>query len=64
MPKGYKAGLSAVVAERVAMALVGGVSAQVARASNMAKKNISARAMVPEIIKGGATSGNILTGWN
>lgn len=64
MPKGYKAGLSAVVAERVAMALVGGVSAQVARASNMAKKNLSARAMVPEIIKGGATSGNILTGWN
>lgn len=64
MPKGYKSGFAAVVAERVAGALVGGVSPQVAKASNMAKKNLGARAMVPAIINGGATPGNILTGWN
>lgn len=64
MPKGYKAGFSAVLAERVATVLVGSVSAQVARASNMAKKTLGASAMVPGIIRGGATTGNILTGWN
>lgn len=64
MPKGYKAGFSAVLASRVGGTLVGKVSPEVRTAANAATKALGARAMVPGIINGGATPGNILTGWN
>ena len=63
MPNGYKAGIAAVLAEGVASSVLGGIPPAVAKAANQARKNLSARALVPGIVNGGATPGNILTGW-
>ena len=62
-PRGYKSGLSAVLAERVASTLIGNVPPEVTKKANQARKNISATTMIPGIINGGTTAGNILTGW-
>ena len=64
MPRGYKAGLSAMLAERVANTLVGGAPASVTKAANSARATLRAQSMAPGVINGGATPGNILTGWN
>lgn len=63
MPQGYRSGLAAVLAERVAPAVVGAVPPSVAKASNSARQRLGSQSSAPAIISGGAPSGNILTGW-
>lgn len=63
MPKGYKAALSALLAEKMAPTMVGGVPAPVAQAAQKARNQLSQQAVNPAVIGGNRTAGNILTGW-
>lgn len=63
MPKGYRSALSAILAERMANSLVGGIKPDVAQAAAAARRRLRAQSSNPGIINGGAGPGNILTGW-
>jgi len=63
MPNGFKSGLSAVLAERVALPVVGSVPPDVRRAASAARETLAAQVAEPAIIGAGTVSGNILTGW-
>lgn len=63
MPKGYKAALSALLAEKMAPTMLGGVSAPVATAAQKARSQLAQQAMNPAILGGGTGRGNILGGW-
>lgn len=63
MPKGYKSALSAMLAEKMAPTMLGGVTAPVASASKAARKRLAGQAVNPAIIGGNHTRGSILSGW-
>lgn len=63
MPKGYRSALAALLAERMANSLVGGIKADVARAAKAARLRLQAQSANPAIIDGGQALGNILAGW-
>lgn len=62
MPKGYRAHLSALLAEKLAPSLVGGVSPDVARGARLARQSLLAQNMNPAILRGGYQRPNIMTG--
>lgn len=64
MPKGYKSALSALLAEKMAPTMVGGVSAPVAQAAQKARNQLAQQSVNPAIIGGPAGGGSILAGWN
>lgn len=64
MPKGYKSALSALLAEKMAPTMVGGVSAPVAQAAQKARNQLSQQSVNPAIIGGASGGDNILSGWN
>ena len=57
LPPGYPGWLSSLVAERVAAPLVGGLTADVARAAAVARRAITARNVVPGIINPSCVTG-------
>ena len=59
MPKGYKSALSAMLAERVAPVLLGGVSPAVAVAAKAARARLASQAVNPAIIGGRAYVGPV-----
>jgi hypothetical protein len=59
MPRGYKAALASILAERLAPALLGGISAPVAAAAKAARSRIGAQAINPAIINGRAFVGPV-----
>lgn len=63
MPKGYRSALAALLAERMANSLVGGVKPDVAQAASAARRRLRSQSANPGIINGGAAPGNILVGW-
>ena len=52
MPKGYKAGLAALLAERVSPVMLGGVSAPVAVAAKAARSRLAGQTISPAILNG------------
>ena len=64
MPKGYKAALSALLAEKMAPTMNGGVSAPVAQAAQKARNQLAQQSVNPAILNGSNGGDNILTGWN
>jgi len=63
MPKGYKAALSALLAEKMAPTMLGGIPGPVAAAAQKARNQLAQQSVNPAIIGGNTTRGNILTGW-
>ena len=63
MPQGYRAALSAVLAEKMGPSVVGAVPPSVAKAAAMARNNLMSNSVDPAIIGSAGTTGNILTGW-
>ena len=63
MPKGYKAALSALLAEKMAPTMLGGVSPAVAQAAQKARNQLAQQSVNPAIVGGDKTRGNILTGF-
>lgn len=64
LPKGYKAALSALLSEKLADVLVGGVTPKVMRDANKARTALMSQNVDPAIIRTGVRRGNVLTGWN
>lgn len=64
MPKGYKSALSALLAEKMAPTMVGGVSAPVAQAAQKARNQLAQQSVNPAILNGSNGGDNILSGWN
>lgn len=64
MPKGYKSALSALLAEKMAPTMLGGVSGPVATSAQKARAQLSQQAINPAIIGGQRAMGNILTGFD
>ena len=64
MPKGFKAGLSALLAERLAPALNPQLLPAAKTAAAAARRALMAQTVNPAIIQGRRPLGNILTGWN
>lgn len=63
MPKGYKAALSALVSEKLAPSLLGGITPAIAKAAAAARLRIGSQAVDPAIIGQAQPRGNILTNW-
>jgi hypothetical protein len=64
LPAGYSSALSALLAEKMAPSMVGGISGDVARAARAARMRLGAQAANPAIVDACAHStGNILAGW-
>lgn len=63
MPKGYKSAFAALVAEKMAPAMVGGIPAPVAAAAQAARSRLAGQAVNPAIIGGNNTRGSILSGF-
>ena len=65
LPKGYRASLSACLAEKMAPTLVGGIPASVTQAATRARNRINGQAINPAILSlsGPSVPGNILTGY-
>lgn len=64
MPTGYQSGFTAMLAERMATVLLGGIPASVAKAASAARLRLQAQASDPEIISMIPTVvGNILSNW-
>ncbi|MEI6282731.1 MAG: hypothetical protein WCP82_08465 [Alphaproteobacteria bacterium] len=59
MPKGYKSALAAVLAEKLAPVMLGGISPAVAAAAKAARSRIYAQAINPAIINGRAYVGPV-----
>lgn len=64
MPKGYKSAFSAILSEKMAPTMLGGIPAAVTRAASMARTRLVSQNVDPAIINTGVRTGNILTGWN
>lgn len=64
MPKGYRAALSAMLNERLAPVLLGGITPEIALAAKRARNQLAGQTMKPGIINGSPAPGNILTGWH
>jgi hypothetical protein len=62
MPKGYRTHLSALLAEKLAPSLVGGVSPDVARGARLARQALLAQNMNPAIMQGSFQRPSILEG--
>jgi hypothetical protein len=60
MPKGWQSGLTAMLAERMAPALLGGVTPAIASAAGVARNRLNAQASRPAIIGARRFGGNIL----
>lgn len=63
MPKGYKAALSALLAEKMAPTMLGGVTPAVAQAAQKARNQLAQQSVNPAILSGSRRQGNILGGW-
>ncbi len=63
MPQGWRGAMSAMLAERMATSVLGGIPPAVIRAAAMAKRALVARVTQPAIIGGNASRGNIFSGW-
>ena len=63
MPKGYKAALSSLLAEKMAPTMIGGITPSVAQAAQKARNQLAQQAINPAIIGGDKARGNILTGF-
>ena len=63
MPPGYRSALSDLLAERLALPMVGRVPAEVQRAAAAARVRMAVQTMAPAIIHSSASSGDILNGW-
>lgn len=68
MPKGYRSGFSALLAEKMAPSLVGGVSPAIALEASGARNRLAAQAVEPRILNAAPLvtsrpAGNILTGF-
>lgn len=63
MPDGWRSGLAALLAEKIAPPLLGGVPADVTRKASAAKTRLSEQSLRPGMINGGPGTGNILTNW-
>ncbi len=68
MPKGYKSAFSALLAERMAPTLIGGITPAIALEAQRARTRMRSIAVDPKIIDTSAatsnrTAGNILSGW-
>lgn len=63
LPQGYKSALAAILAERVAPSVLGGIPPAVAVAARRARRNIGAQVAAPGIISSPSMAGNILSGW-
>ena len=63
MPAGWQSRLEALLAERMAPSLVGGISPSVERAATRARRAALASGVTPAIIDGNRRTGNILTNW-
>ena len=63
MPQGYRSALAAVLAEKMAPSVVGGVPPAVAKAAATARSGLMSNSVAPAIIGSAGTTGNILTGW-
>lgn len=59
MPKGYRAHLSALLAEKMAPTLVGGISPDIAKAARRARQRMAAQSISPEIISAGPCNGRL-----
>jgi hypothetical protein len=64
MPKGYKSAFSALLSEKMAPTMLGGIPAAITRAAGMARVRLNSMNVDPAIIRSGVRTGNILTGWN
>lgn len=64
MPAGFQSALEALLAEKMADVLVGGISPKVARDAARARRRLESQVIDPAIIDGGRNYGNILTGWS
>lgn len=65
MPQGWRGAMSAMLAERMASSILGGIPPNVVRAAAIAKRGLLARGLQPAIISAGgnSTKGNIFNGW-
>lgn len=63
MPKGYKSAMAAMLAEKMAPSMLGGIPAPVAAASQAARNRLAGQAVNPSIIGGNHTRGSILSGF-
>jgi hypothetical protein len=63
MPAGYSSAFEALLAEKMADTLTGGISPKVARDAGRARLRLAAKTINPAML-GGGRSGDILTGWN
>lgn len=63
MPKGYKSALSALLAEKLAPTMIGGVTPAIRASATAARQRLSSQAVNPAILVGSEMVGNILTGW-
>lgn len=63
MPKGYRSGLSALLAERLAPTMLDGVTPAIARAAAAARNRLAAQACNPAILGQTPRRGSILQGY-
>lgn len=63
MPAGYSSAFEALLAEKMADTLTGGISPKVARDAGRARLRLATKTISPAML-GGGRSGDILTGWN
>jgi hypothetical protein len=63
MPKGYKSGLSAMLAEALAPSILGSIPPAVTLAVRAARAGMGGQTADPAIIAGRNVQGNILAGW-
>lgn len=64
MPKGYKSALSALLAEKLAPTMIGGVTPAIRASAQGARQRLASQAVNPAILVGNELIGNILTGWH
>lgn len=62
MPKGYRAHLTALLAEKMAPTLVGDLSKEVVRGAAMARSALAAKNSNPAVLRGAGGRHNIITG--
>lgn len=62
MPEGYRSGLSAMLAEKLAPSTIGGITRDISRASFAARLRLKTQNVNPAIIRGASSRPNIITG--
>jgi len=64
MVSGFQSALEALLAEKMAPTLNPAMLPKAEKEANRARRRMAANVIQPEILNGGARSGNILVGWN